>query len=160
MDVTLPSGHKAVLRDVFQRGDRREAQRGIVVVISPDGSRRLEGSIQSDIAGRIIRRMLVSWDFDGQPTPGQAVSDHLAEGILDALSDDDAEALEKAVRPWTDRVLRVEAAGVFTHVPTGIRVLAASPADSEKLAALPEFSREDDGAPDPKPASAPTAISS
>lgn len=158
MEVTLPSGHTAVFRDQFLRGDRREAQRGIVVVISADGSRRLEGSIGSEIASRVIRRMLVSWSFENVPVPGQAQSEFLAEQILDGLDEADAAALEKAVQPWVARVLRVDAAEPFTHVATGVQVMPVNQADAEKLAGHPDFTRE--GEADPKPGSGSTAISS
>lgn len=148
MIVTLPSGHTATFRDVFQRGDRRDAQRAIVIVISPDGSRRMEGSVKTEIAGRIIRRMLVSWDFDGQPVPSQAATAELGDLMLDALNDEDAEALEAAVEPWVERVLKTDAATPgFVHTATGIRVTVVRPEDAAKLASLEGWAAEDGADP-------------
>lgn len=158
MEVTLPSGYTATLRDAFLRGDRRDAQRALKVVISADGSRMIEGSIKTEIAGRILRRMLVSWTVP-QPLPSQAAAEHLAENILDMLSDEDAEALERAVDPWIERVLRADSAQVLTHSATGIRVTVVRPEDAAKLAELDGWSREA-GEADPKPASLPTGTSS
>lgn len=160
MQVPLPSGHTAEFRDVFMRGDRREAEKGIVIVISPDGSRLVEGSMAGMVSARIVRRMLVGWSFDAgtYPLPSQCSTDDLAEAVLDKLEDDDWDALQKAVGPWVEKVMNVDRGRVFTHVPTGIRVLAASPADSGRLAALPDFAAEE--GPDPKTGSAPTGSSS
>ena len=145
MELTLPSGHKVQIRDQFTRGDRREAQRGLVVVRQPDGTSRMEGSPFTDIAGRILRRMIVSWDFPGIPVPSQAAGDHLQENLLDNLDDDDWETLERAVAPWVNRIIRTQDGGLLTHVPTGIKVQVSSPADAVKLAALDEFEAEDAG---------------
>lgn len=157
MEVTLPSGHKAVFRDTFLGGDRREAKRGMSVTISPDGSRRVEGTIADDISARLIRRMLVSWDL-GVPVPGEASSEFLAQQILDSLDEEDLAALERAVQPWAARVLRAEGQVSFVHVPTGVRVILVDQGDAGKLAASGEFTREGDA--DPNPGSPATAISS
>jgi hypothetical protein len=158
--VALPSGHTAEFRDKFLRGDRREAEKGIVVVISPDGSRRMEGSVASMITGRIIRQMLVGWSFEpgAYPLPSQCSTQDLAEGVLDKLDDDDYDAMAKAVGPWAEKVLQVDRGTVLTHGPTGIKVQPVNPADGDKLASLPDFTRDE--VPDPKTGSESTAITS
>lgn len=160
MHVDLPSGRKAEFRDQLLRGDVRDARKGIVVVIAPDGSRTSDGSFMDTITGRLITRMLVAWDYDaGQfPLPSSCSSDDLAQRVLDQLPDDDYAALEAAVGPWVERLLsRQSARPAFTHV-SGARAEAATQADADRLAALDGWTRED--GPDPKSGSAPTAISS
>ncbi len=158
MEVTLSGGRTAVFRDQFLGGDRREAKRGLKVVISPDGSRMVEGTIADDVSARLIRRMLVSWDIPGTPVPGDASSEFLAQQILDGLDEADLAVLEKAVAPWAARVMRQEGQVVFTHVASGAQVTGVNPGDAEKLAGSGEFTREGDA--DPNPGSTPSAISS
>lgn len=157
MEVMLPSGHKAMFRDQFLAGDRREAKKALIVVISADGSRRMDGSITDDVAARVITRMLVSWDFPDKPVPRDATSHFLAEQILDSLDEADLAALEDAVQPWVARVLRTDGARVLTHV-SGVQVTVASAADADVLAGYPDFSREGDA--DPKSGSLSTGTSS
>ncbi len=157
MKVALPSGGTAEFRDTLLRGDVRDARKGIVVVIGPDGSQRSDGSITDEITGRMIRKMLISWDV-GQPLPRDAQTDDLAQAILDKLPDEDYEALEKAVGPWVEKVMRRRAGVTFVHGATGARVEAASPKDEALLAGSPEFSREGDT--DPKSASPRSVTSS
>ncbi len=159
MEVVLPSGRTAVFRDAFLGGDRREAKRGLKVVISPDGSRMVEGTIADDVSARLIRRMLVSWDVPGTPVPGEAQSEFLAQQILDSLDEEDLAALEAAVQPWARRVLRPDGQVVLTHVASGVQVTLVNPADLEKLAGSGEFTREG-GDADPNPQLTPTGISS
>lgn len=160
MHVDLPSGHKAEFRDQLLRGDVRDARKGIVVVIAPDGSRTSDGSFMDTITGRLITRMLVAWDYDaGQfPLPSSCSSDDLAQRVLDQLPDDDYAALEAAAGPWVERLLSRQSQRVtFTHV-SGVRVEPATEADAQRLAGLPEWTRDE--GPDPKTGSAPTAITS
>ncbi len=154
MKVTLPkSGQVAEFRDVFTRGDRMEALRGLKIIIQPDGTRLMDGTMTSDIAGRLIRSMLVS--LSGSP-PFSEMSEDLANRAMDALDDEDAETLEKAVGPWVARVMRRDQPS-WKHVASGAMVQPQTAADEAKLAASGDFAREDEG---PKPASAPTGISS
>ena len=160
MQVTLPSGNTAEFRDTLLRGDMRDARKGIVVVIGPDGTRTSDGSFLDEITGRLITRMMVAWSLDsGQfPLPSSCQSEHLAQQVLDKLPDDDYAALEAAVGPWVERLLnRQQKTTAFTHV-TGVRVEPATPADAEKLAAMDDWTRED--GPDPKTGSSPTGITS
>lgn len=144
MEVTLPSGNKVTLRDQFMRGDRREAERALVIVRSPDGSSRMEGSPFSDVAERILRSMIIAWDFG--PAPREAQS-HLQERMFDNLSDDDFTALQKVVAPWANRIVLGATAGSFTHVPTGVTVIVTSPEAQQKLAAHPDFTSGDEDGP-------------
>jgi hypothetical protein len=157
--VSLPSGHTAELRDTLLRGDMRDARKGIVVVIAPDGSRTSDGSFLDSITGRLITRMLVAWDLDPGvfPLPSSCQSEHLAQAVLDKLPDDDYAALEQAVGPWVERLLSRQQKAVFTHV-TGVKVEPATDADAARLAEMDDWTRED--GPDPKSGSAPTGISS
>ena len=159
MRVTLPSGTTAEFRDTFLRGDARNARKGMQFIINADGSRHTDGSFMDDITGRVISTMLIGWD-NGQPLPSGAVTDELKQKILDGLDDDDYAALEKAVGPWVERVMRRETGPVFTHTATGIKVQPVNAADAEKLALVPEFTRDDEGEGPKPPASTPTAISS
>ena len=158
MKVDLPSGGTAEFRDTLLRGDVRDARKGIVVVIGPDGSQRSDGSLTDEITGRIIRKMLISWEGTGQPLPRDAQTDDLAQAILDRLPDEDYEAMEKAVGPWVEKVMRRRAGVTFVHGATGARVEAATPKDEALLTTSPEFSRE--GGDDPKSASGHSVTSS
>ena len=158
MKVDLPSGGTAEFRDTLLRGDVRDARKGIVVVIGPDGSQRSDGSLTDEITGRIIRRMLVAWDVPGLPLPRNAQTEDHSQGILDKLDDDDYEALERAVGPWVEKVMRRRQNQVFAHGPTGARVEAVSPRDAALLAASEEFTAE--GGEDPKSGSEPSGTSS
>lgn len=157
MKVTLPSGHTAVFRDQLMRGDVRDARKGMVFVISADGSRRTDGSFMDNITGRIITKMLVEWEPNDRPLPSSATTDELSQRILDELPDDDYSVMEKAVGPWVERLIQREKPVTFIHPETGIRVEPSTPADVEKLASLPGWEREED-ASDPKTASVPSAI--
>lgn len=161
MQITLPSGNTAEFRDQFLRGDARNARKGMVFVISADGSRRTDGSFMDEITGRVISSMLVAWSFG--PKPSEAATDDLRQRILDQLDEDDYAALEKAVGPWVERVMRRDNTQVFTHTASGIKVTPVIQADGDRLAALPDFTVEDDGA-GPKagstPALPPTGTSS
>jgi len=151
MKVPLPSGHTAEFRDTLMRGDIREAKRGVKVVISPDGSRTIEGSLVEDMTGRIVTRMLTGWDF-GQPLPREAQTEGLQQRILDEVLDsEDWQAVKAAAGPWVEACLDTEKPDVFTHV-SGVRVQAATAADAEALDASPDFTREG-GGPDSKNAS-------
>ena len=105
MDITLPSGHTAVIRDQFLRGDRRMANRVIEVSASADGSYRVNmGVIGDDVTDALLKRMLIGWDYP-QTLPRDAANDPIAQKILDELPDDDYEALAAAVKPWYDKVM-------------------------------------------------------
>jgi hypothetical protein len=158
MRVELSGGHYAEFRDQFLRGDRRAARKGMIFVTSADGSQRVEGSLIDDLTGRVITRMLVGWDLDLTP-PGHASTEDLAQNILDQLDDDDAAILEAAVGPWVEKIVKRRQAETWTHKATGIVFELAHPADAEKLAVSPDFERSA-GEDDPKPGSAPSAISS
>ena len=147
MKVTLPSGGEAEFRDTLLRGDARAARSKMVVVISPDGSRRMEGTVTDDVTGELIRQMLIAWPRGALPR--EAATDDLAQRMLDGLDDEDYGVLEKAVGPWVERILRRgSATSVFTHKATGIRVEPANPDDAAKLDLSSEFEREaaDEGA--------------
>lgn len=150
MRVALPSGHYAEFRDVLMRGDVRDARKGIVVVVSPDGTRTSDGSFLDSITGRLITRTMVAWDVGDGTLPSSCQTGDLAQAMLDGLDEADYEALEKAVGPWVERILRQGRADVFTHAVTGVKVTPLSAADGEKLAADPAWARE--GEADPKPA--------
>ena len=156
MRVALPSGHYAEFRDTLMRGDVRDARKGMIFVISPDGSRTSDGSFLDTITGRLITRMLVEWDLGTKPS--ECGTDELAQRVLDGLADDDYAELEKAVGPWVERLIGRGKADVYVHVPTGIRFELAAGSDAGKLDGNPDFTRED--GPDPKSGSGPTAISS
>lgn len=158
MEVALPSGGVAVFRDSMLRGDRRTARKAMVFVISPDGSRRSDGSLIDNVTDAVIRRMLVSWPFG--PVPGDAQSDDLALQMLDRLDDDDYEVLEKAVGPWVERVMRTGRNAAFTHVPTGVLVEPVNPAEAARLAAHADFLKVDDGSDPKQGGSGSTATSS
>ncbi len=139
MEVTLPSGHKATFRDTLMRGDIREARRGMVFVTSADGSRRTDGAFLDDLTGRVIARMFVSWDFPGMDLRN-AQGEHLAQQILDGLDSEDYAALEEAVGPWVQRMLKIGQSGYsFTHNETGVRVDISDSEQAAKLAASPDF---------------------
>lgn len=159
MQVSLPSGNTAEFRDTLLRGDMRDARKGIVVVIGPDGTRTSDGSFLDEITGRLITRMLVGWSLDAGvfPLPSSCQSEHLAQQVLDKLPDDDYAALEAAVGPWVERLLNRQQRTAFTHV-SGVKVEPATPADAEKLAAIDGWARDE--GPDPKPGSGSTAITS
>ena len=160
MEVTLPSGNTAQFRDVLLRGDIRAARKGMVFLINADGSRRSDGSLLDTVTGHMIRSMMISWSFSGQPLPSQASTDELAQQILDQLPEDDYAALEKAVGPWVERVMRMSRQeNVLVHTATGVRVEPVSPDDAARLLESGEFTREA-GADDPKPGSAGSGTSS
>lgn len=157
MEVTLPSGGKATFRDVLLRGDIRTARKGMVFLINADGSRRSDGSFLDTVTGNMIRSMLVEWTLG--PKPGDAQSEELAQQILDQLPEDDYAALEKAVGPWVERVMRMgQQDSVLVHSATGVRVTPVSADDAARLLESGDFARE--AGADPKPASEPSAISS
>ena len=157
MDVTLPSGQTVTLRDVFTRGDRVEAQRGLSVVVQPDGTQRLDGATTSEVAGRILRQMITGWSFPG-PWPAQAGTRELGDRILNDLTDDDATALEDAIDPWVKRVTR-PSGRVLTHVPSGIKVTPVTAGDAAKLAELPDFEAADGEGPKSRPSGTSTSES-
>jgi hypothetical protein len=133
VEVSLPSGHTATLRDQFMRGDRRDAEHGIVIVVNADGSRRIEGGLASSVTGRILRRMIVAWSYPDRPVPSAAGTDELGQRILDGLPDDDAEALERAIDPWVQRVIAPNRGPEITHIPTGVKLRLVNPEDAAKL---------------------------
>src|SRR5215469_13586991 len=146
MEVTLPSGGTARFRDQLLRGDVRDARKGMVFVINADGSRRQDGSFLDDLTGRMITRMMVAWPHG--PLPGEAQSAEQAQRMLDALPEDDYDALAAAVGPWVERVLKSgRGSKVFTHV-SGVRVEPATDEDEARMDADPDFTRE--GEADPK----------
>jgi hypothetical protein len=154
MELTLPSGKKVTLRDQFLRGDRVEAQRGIVLVRNADGSSRSDGSMQSEISARILRRMILGWDYG--PPPSQQ-SKELADRTFNSLDDDDWMALDRWAAPYANRV--IGRAGDLTHAATGVPVSVTAPGGLEKLLATGEFTRSDEPGPKP-PVPSSTGISS
>lgn len=151
MQVALPSGHSATFRDTFLRGDVREARRGMVFVIGPDGSRTSDGSFLDGITGRMIGRMLVEWDLGTRP--GDCATEELAQQVLDALPEDDYAALEAAVGPWVEKVLSRGKTDTYVHVATGLRFELAAGQDAAKAQACPDFRLESAEGPDPKTSS-------
>jgi hypothetical protein len=148
LEVTLPSGTTVQFRDVMLRGDIREARRGMVFVTSPDGSRRTDGAFLDDLKGRIIGRMFVAWSL---PDDLRNAQEHLQQQMLDRLPADDYAALEDAVEPWVQRVLRFSRTGyLFTHQASGVRFEVADAEAAQKLMADPGLMLTD--SPDPKPA--------
>jgi hypothetical protein len=143
MDVALPSGETATFRDVMLRGDIREARRGMVFVTGPDGSRRTDGAFLDDLKGRIIARMFVSWTYPHDLRNAQG--EHLQQQILDQLDSDDYAALEDAVDPWVQRVLRMGRTGYrFSHNATGVVFEVTDPGEAQKLAASPDVTMIED----------------
>lgn len=138
MEVTLPSGNKATFRDVLLRGDIRAVRKGMVFITNADGSRRTDGALIDDLTGRVIARMLVSWDYGTRP--GDAANDELAQRILDNIPEDDYAGLEMAVAPWVDRIVTVNRGELsFTHDVSGVRVEVGSAEDAARLAAAGGF---------------------
>ena len=157
MKVSLPSGGEAEFRDTLLRGDARAARGKMVVVISPDGSRRMEGNVTDDVTGELIRHMLIAWPRGALPRDAHTAD--LAAQMLDQVPDEDYAVLEKAVGPWVERILRRNStSAVFTHVATGVKVEPANPDDAAKLAASADFTRETPDEPGPK--SLPTGTAS
>ena len=157
MQVDLPSGGSAEFRDVLLRGDIRTARKGMQFLIRADGSRLSDGSFLDIVTGNIIRSMLLTWPH-GQ-VPRDCQSDELAQQMLDRLPEDDYAALEKAVGPWVERVMRMNRQeAVWVHTATGVRVEVVNPDDGARLAESGEFTQEQ--GPDPKHGSAPTGTSS
>jgi hypothetical protein len=160
MRVALPhSGGFAEFRDRMMRGDIVAARKAMVFITGPDGSRRLEGDFIDKVTAAVIRQMLVSWDL-GLPTPAQVHTAELWDGILNQVDEDDTDALDAAVGPWVERVMRTARGSgpVFTHKASGVKVTVAEQ-DIPALTASPDFTREEaDG--DPKTGSARTAITS
>jgi hypothetical protein len=105
LEITLPSGASATLRDTFLRGDRRAARRALKLTIDSDGTRHMDLSVEDNVTGALLRQMIVSWTIP-QPVPRDAQTDELAQGILDAIDDDDYAALAKEVRPYYLKVMR------------------------------------------------------
>lgn len=160
MRVALPhAGGFAEFRDRMNRGDIVAARKAMVFLTGPDGTRRLEGDFIDKVTAAVIRQMLVSWDT-GLPVPAQIQTAGLWDGVLNQLDEDDADALEQAVGPWVERVMRTARGSgpVFTHKASGVKVTVAEQ-DIPALTASSDFTR-DEGEPDPKSGSAPTAITS
>ena len=160
MRVALPhAGGFAEFKDRMSRGDMVAARRAMVFVTGPDGSRSLAGDFLDKVTAAVIRQMLVSWDT-GLPTPRQVQTADLWDGILNELDEDDSDALDSAVGPWVERVMRTARSQgtVFVHKGTGVKVQVAD-GDVPALAASAEFTREEAEA-DPKNGSTPTAITS
>jgi hypothetical protein len=146
MEVPLPSGNKVVFRDVLLRGDIREARRGMVFVTAPDGSRRTDGAFLDDLTGRVIARMFVSWDYPADLRNAQG--DHLQQQILDQLDSDDYAALEQAVGPWVQRIIRIgQQAWQFTHAATGVTVDVTDEDKAQALAVSPDFTQVEGAGP-------------
>ena len=158
MEVALPGGQTATFREPLMRGDIREVRRGIVFVTNADGSRRSDGALVDDLTGRLIARMMVSWTLDRQK-PGDAQGDHLQQRILDQLDSDTYEALEAAVAPWVQRILRMNRqAWSFTHNETGLKVEFLTAEEAEKAASSGDFTAVE--APGAGPKSISTGTSS
>jgi hypothetical protein len=104
LHVDLPSGHHAELRDDLLRGDVRFAKKAMKIRVSEDRSYITDPSLEDDVTGALLYRMIVSWDI-GQSVPRQAQTLDLAQGILDLLPDEDYKALAQAVRPFYLRVM-------------------------------------------------------
>ncbi|MGC1579986.1 MAG: hypothetical protein WA766_00795, partial [Candidatus Acidiferrales bacterium] len=104
-EVALPNGQTATFREPLLRGDIREARRGMVFVTNSDGSRRTDGAFLDDLTGRVITRMLVEWTLGTKPA--DATGDHLQQRVLDNLDDETWSALESAVSPWVQRILKI-----------------------------------------------------
>ena len=149
----------AEFRDRMSRGDIVAARKAMVFVTGPDGTRRLEGDFIDRVTAAVIKQMLVAWDSTGLPTPAQIHTAELWEGVLNKLDGDDADALDKAVGPWVERVMRTarSTAPGFVHNATGIRVEVAEQ-DAAALVASGEFTREQ--VDDPKNGSPGTGTSS
>jgi hypothetical protein len=133
----------ARLRDQVLRGDIRDARRGLVIVTAPDGSRRTDGSLLDDVKGRLLARLIIDWDADLGPKPGDA-SGELQQRILDSLPEADYAALEEAIEPYVRRVLQSSRSQFqFTYMVNGEAVLVEAP-DAEsaaKLAATGQFTQ-------------------
>lgn len=140
--VHLPSGNTADFRDTLMRADIVEARRGMKFVTAPDGSRVTDGAFLDDLNGRVIRMMLVGWSFGG-PLPRDGSSEEHRQRILNnALDEADAAAMDDAVAPWVQRIMRISAPGTaFIHTASGVRVSVADEDDAAKLAATGEFTQ-------------------
>ncbi len=146
MEVTLPSGGTAQFRDVMLRGDIREARRGMVFITGADGSRRTDGAFLDDLTGRVISRMLVAWPQELGPLPGNAAGGELQQAILDRLSEADYSALEAAVQPFVQRVIRPPNSGwSFVHQGTGVTVTVNDEGEALRLGASPDFAQVEGG---------------
>lgn len=139
------------------RGDLREIRRGTKFITAADGSRVTDAAFVDDLAGRIVIRMFISWDF-GPPTPHDCQNESMAQHLLDEKLDDrDWKMLVLAIRPWIDDMLAIPVGGrTFTHNETGVRVTADSDEGAAKLALSGEFTQIEGAGPKPTT----TAISS
>lgn len=142
MQVTLPSGNTVDFRDVMMRRDIREVQRGTKFVTGPDGSRVTDAAFLSDLAGRIVTTMIISWSF-GSPTPRDCNGEDLAQRRMDEVLDGpDWISLQMAVAPWMDQALEMPTtARTVVHNGTGLRLQAVNEADAAKAIASGEFSQ-------------------
>jgi len=104
MNVALPSGCKAELRDQILAGDKRAANAAIEVHMDADGGRVVSVSMTDNVKYALLTRLIVSWDI-GQPVPSQVVD---PVGLLDSLPLDDLEALDEAVDPLYRRIMGIK----------------------------------------------------
>ena len=104
MNVALPSGHKAELRDQILAGDKRAANAAIEVHMDADGGRVVSVSMTDNVKYALLTRLLVSWDV-GQPVPSQVVD---PVGLLDSLPLDDLDALSDAIDPLYRRIMNIK----------------------------------------------------
>lgn len=141
MRVELPSGNTVDFRDKMMRGDVVDARRGMKFVTAPDGSRVMDGAFLDGIRARIITVMMYDWSFE-RPLPRDCGSEPQAATRLDQMLDaDDAMALDMAVQPWVDRIVRDAAANrhTVTHTQTGIVLRVADEDEAQRLVAAGGF---------------------
>lgn len=110
MHVDLPSGNSVELRDSMLRGDRRYALKAAKLHINADRTQDSDMSFTDEVMGALMTRMIVGWTIP-QHLPSTAQSHDLAQGILDALDDEDYEAIADKLRPMFDRIMRVNRDG-------------------------------------------------
>jgi hypothetical protein len=106
LHVDLPSGNSVELRDSMLRGDRRYALKAAKLRINADRTQDSDMSFTDEVMGALMTRMIVGWTIP-QHLPSTAQSHDLAQGILDALDDEDYEAIADKLRPMFDRIMRV-----------------------------------------------------
>lgn len=103
MKVPLLNGCEAEIRDRLQGGDFRQAREAIKFQFRDDGSRELDGGMELRVKTALLTRLIARWDIPGLPPRLADAVDPVA--VLDALDEEDYNALMEAVQPAYDRVM-------------------------------------------------------
>jgi len=101
--VPLLNGHEAEIRDRLQGGDFRIGREAIKFQFRDDGSRELDGGMELRVKTALLTRLIARWDIPGLPPRLADAVDPVA--VLDALDEEDYNALMEAVQPAYDRVM-------------------------------------------------------